>query len=418
VDTPTPTTTLSLYIKAGTRYENRHTLSCAQFLKRLAFKGTADKSAIRMVRDLEHLGSPFSADVSREYISYHIQGLNFTEKSDNVNLAIETETLRYILNPLLLEYEVEKARPILEKDANEAQKNHVYQAMEFTHAEGFKDTGLGQPLFPTRDAVAQVTPQLIHSHLKNFYYPGDRMLIIATGVKHGPLVSQLTPLFKNPQLKGKFHELSVLSPLKELPPLPQNTTFTGGNTIRIPQLGNSHLVISFPGLPGTHQDQVILSLLASILGKGNKDLIGPGDSTRTSPLNSLVNSNAWLHCAAAYNIGYSDAGLFAVHSVASPGNGSNHFSAVHKTILSTLGSVTEGNLAQAKRTVKNQFLRGITGCRFKLTEHILQKGTEPAQYLQLIDAVNLNDVKRVAKNLSSSPPLVVAVGDVNGVPKL
>jgi predicted Zn-dependent peptidase len=335
-----------------------------------------------------------------------------------VNLAIEAESLRYILNPLLLEYEIEAVRPILENDAAEAQGNHTIKAMEYTHSEAFKDTGLGQPLFPTPDTVSQVTPQLIHSHLKSFYYPGNRIVIIATGVKHAALVQQLTPLFKNPQLTGKFFELSGLSPLPELPPLPQNTTFSGGNTIRIPGIGNSHLVLSFPGLPATHQDQVIHSLLASILGHGNKELTGPGDSNRTSPLSTLVNSNSWLHSAAAFNIGYSDAGLFLVHSVASPGHGSNHFSAVHKTILSTLGSVTDANLAQAKRNVKNRFLRNIAACRFKLVEHILQKGSEPEQYLQSIDAVNLNDVKRVAKSLSSSQPLVVAAGDVTGVPKL
>jgi predicted Zn-dependent peptidase len=128
VDTPTPTTTLSLFIKAGTRYENRNTLSCAQFLKRLAFKGTSEKSTIRLIRDLEHIGSYFSADVSREYLSYHIKGLNYTDRTNSVNLAIEAESLRYIMNPLLLEYEIEAVRPILENDAAEAQGKSHHQS--------------------------------------------------------------------------------------------------------------------------------------------------------------------------------------------------------------------------------------------------------------------------------------------------
>jgi len=317
-----------------------------------------------------------------------------------------------------LEYEVEQVRSIVENDVAEADSNHAIKAMEYTHAETFKDTGLGQPLFPSAYAVSNVTSQKIHSHLKNYFYPGDRMLIIGTGLNHDKLVKHLTPLFSNPQLNGKYLELTGLSPLQDVPPIPQNNSFSGGNTVRIPAGGNSHIVISFPGLSGTHNDQVILSLLACIFGKGNKELIGPGDSHKTSPLSNVVNSNPWLHCAGAYNIGYSDAGLFLVHSVASPGYGSSHFSAIHKTIISTLGSISEANLTQAKKTLKNQFLRNITACRFTLTEHILQKGSEPPQYLQSIDAVNLNDVKRVAKSLSNIQPLVVAVGDVAGVPKL
>jgi predicted Zn-dependent peptidase len=350
-------------------------------------------------------------------MGYHIKGLRFSDKEVSDNLAIETESLRYILNPLLLEYEIERVRPLLENDVVEADANHAIKTMEYTHSEAFKDTGLGQPLFPTAHAVANITPQRIHSHLKNFYFPGDRMLIIATGVKHSSLVKQLTPLFTNPQLNGKFSELAAHSPLQELPPIPQNNTFSGGNTIRIPGGGNSHIVFSFPGLSSTHPDQVILSLLACILGKGNKILAGDYDS-KTSPLHTVVTSNPWLHSAEAFNIGYSDAGLFVVRSVASPGYGSAHFAAIHKTIVSTLGSVTETTLSQAKKTLKNRFLRNITACRFNLAQHILQKGSEPAEYLQSIDSVKLIDVTRVTKSLSTSQPLVVAVGDVTGIPKL
>jgi len=74
-------------------------------------------------------------------------------------------------------------------------------------------------------------------------------------------------------------------------------------------------------------------------------------------------------------------------------------------------------LDQAKRYLKNLFSRNIAD-RFKLAEHILVYGSDPVQYLQSIDAVNLNDVQRVAKSLSSSQPVLVAVGDVTGVPKL
>jgi len=418
VDTPTPTTTLSLFVKAGSRYENRQTLNSAHFLKRLAFKGTHEKSAIRLIRDLEHIGSTFSAEASREYLSYRIQGLRFSESADSVNLSIEAETLRCLLNPLLLEYELERVRPIVDHDVSVAENCRRTKAFELTHAEAFKDTGLGNPLYPTSYGVSGITPQKLHAHVKNFFYPGDRVVIVATGVNHSVLVKHLTPLFTNPQLQGKYYELKNLPPLSQVPPTPQKSSFNGGSTLRIAAGGNSHIVLSFGGVSASHQDQVALALLASILGKGSKELTGPGDAQKSSPLNNVVSSNSWLRSAEAFSLPYSDAGLFGVYSVASEGNGAAAFSAIHQVVTNTLSGVTESLLDQAKRYLKIQVLRNIGGDRFKLAEHIMVYDSDPLQYLQAIDAVKINDVQRVAKSLSSSKPILVAVGDVTGIPKL
>jgi len=132
----------------------------------------------------------------------------------------------------------------------------------------------------------------------------------------------------------------------------------------------------------------------------------------------VVNSNSWLRSAEAFSLPYSDAGLFGVYSVASEGNGAAAFSAIHQVVTNTLSGVTESLLDQAKRYLKIQVLRNIGGDRFKLAEHIMAYDSDPLQYLQAIDAVKINDVQRVAKSLSSSKPILVAVGDVTGIPKL
>jgi len=89
---------------------------------------------------------------------------------------------------------------------------------------------------------------------------------------------------------------------------------------------------------------------------------------------------------------------------------------IQKTIAATLSGISQGNVDQAKRTLKHQFLRTILADRFSLAEHIMVTRKDPLQHLKEIDAINLGDVQKVAKNLASSKPLLVAVGDVTGVP--
>jgi predicted Zn-dependent peptidase len=416
VNTPHTTNTLSLFVKAGSRYETRLTQSSAYVLKRLAFKGTAEKSAIRMVRDLEHIGSSFSSHVSRDHISYHIRGLRLTEKQD-VNLAIQCESLRYLLNPLLLEYELEGVKTILEDDVVKAQDPKI-KAIEHAHFEAFRDSGLGQPLYPMAHAVSEITTQKLHRHITNTFYPGERILIVATGVEHDVLISKLKPLFTNPSLKGKFSELQGLKPLPVETPTPQNSTYHGHNSVRLPGGGDSHIAIAFPGFAITHKSKIALSVLGHIIGRGSQELEGPGDSQRNSRLYEAVSKNNFIKSAETFNLGYSDAGLFGVYSVSNEGTASNHFSVIYNLITGVSKNISDSELQVARKALKTKFLRKFASDDFILAAYVAKTEKEPSQLLSEIDAVQLEDVKKLASDLATVKPVVVAVGDVFGVPKL
>jgi len=416
VDTPSTTTTLSVFVKAGTRYETRQTIHSAAFLKYLAYKGTHEKSAIRLYRDLEFIGASLYADFTRDYIVYHIHGLRLPEKS--VNLDIMAETLRYVLNPLLLEYEIERVRPIVSRDAERFSSDPKTKLLELLHAEAFRDSGLGQQHVPTSAAVNSITNQLIHVHVKNNYYPGDRMTIVGTGIEHVNLVEKLKPLFSNPTLKGKFHELRAFPFIEEEPPTLQTTNFIEGGAIRLADSGNTHVMLGFPGMTVNHKDAIAGSILSEIIGGGILNPAGPGDVRYSSRLHSEVvkkGKNWWVEEISASHIPYSDAGIFVVYASAAPGHGKELVTSIVDVLKSL--SINEEDLALGQRVVKNKFLRGLSD-KFSLAEHLATVGNSSSEYLKAVDNVGLGDLKRVAKTVLGARPVVAAVGDVRGVPKL
>jgi hypothetical protein len=65
---PAPqTSSIGLFVKAGSRYDSLPGLSCA--LQRIAFASTQHRSAIKLARDVEDAGGSVSAKAGREVVS-------------------------------------------------------------------------------------------------------------------------------------------------------------------------------------------------------------------------------------------------------------------------------------------------------------------------------------------------------------
>lgn len=70
-----PVSALGLFVAAGSRHETPYSAGVSHMLEHLAFKGSANGSKFRMVRDMERTGAAFAAAASREALSYTVEGL-------------------------------------------------------------------------------------------------------------------------------------------------------------------------------------------------------------------------------------------------------------------------------------------------------------------------------------------------------
>jgi len=117
-----------------------------------------------------------------------------------------------------------------------------------------------------------------------------------------------------------------------------------------------------------------------------------------------------------FHLPYSDAGIFVVYASAAPGHGKALVTSIVDVVNSL--SLNEEDLARGQRAVKNKFLRGLVSDRFNLAEHLATVGNSSTEFLNQVDNVKLGDLKRVAKTVLGGHPVVAAVGDVRGIPKL
>jgi len=381
-----PVSTLSLYIKAGSRYENYSTFGSTHFLKHLAFKGTRHKSAIRLVRDLEDIGASFHTEIGRESIGYHLQ--NFQEKK-NDNVQLLSETLRYILEPNLHEYEIETVKKIIDRETSTLSNDPPTTLIETLHSEAFPDFGLGNRLFVNPSVISSVDPLSVAKHVKATFFGDNRIAIIGTGIDHQVLLKTLEPLFSN---------LPKFLPIEGLPN-EDKTIFSGGKVIRLNGPSDqTHVAIGFPGAAITHKDYSTVLVLKEILENNSAKL----------------HENPWILHSKFFNFSYSDAGLFGIYVNANPGHGEEVLKALHKEITN-LHNLKEDVLEGAKNAVKVKILKSFSEDRFNFVNNIYEEVVHEVNGYSSVDKVNSAGFNNFVQSVSNSKPVVVAAGNVRGI---
>lgn len=432
-NTPQTLASMSLFVRAGSRYEHADDAGSSHFLKRYAFKNTEKKYFLQLVRDVDVRGSEFNSAVSRENVSYHVTGLNnFAE-----NMA---ETLGAVAEPLIEEYIVDRVRSEVAQEIAAAQGDTRAVLLDALHREAFRDQQLANSVVCPPYQVQRISDHNLRKHTSTYYTP-DRFTVVATGTDLATLKGLVEKNFKPTDLRAMVREYlgagledDIVGPLKAArqPLVATGVKFVGGSELRLPNAGNAHIALGFQGVGYNAgvKEVAAAAVLQNILGgfSSRSSVYGRGlnpGSVRQSRLGqNVVAANAdWVHQAAAVHVPYVDAGLLTVYGEAEKGKAAALVEALLKQIQS-LDKVSDEEVLRGKAQAKGALLKSLDGNREALAEFFAtqsQAGVaplSPAQFLKQIDAVSTADVQAAARRVLANKPVVAATGDVAGLPRL
>jgi predicted Zn-dependent peptidase len=404
----TPYYTLSLFVNSGTRAETPKYSGSSHFLKFFAFRDSYKKLGIKMIREPESLGCTFSSAFTRETNEYHLSGM-----ATPSILETMIDNLTGAVDPLMDEWDFEEvSRQWVQPEAKRLQECPYTQAFEALHREAFRNQGLGLPLFCPMYQLHHLNNEYVRIfHYRNF--TTDRVTIVGNGVDHNELVDYVQDYFNN-----------VRRPEKPTPL--EKAKYVGGGEVRIPGHANVHLIIAFEGEGYTSDHWLAANVLQQALGGGNlSSRFKPGNGRTTRIFRDVVLPNSdWLLQANAFHLAYSDVGLFGMYAEAKPGNAAKTFDTVWKTLKSLKNArPTEEEVARARLLLKSNFMMSIEDSRLQLAEHLRIQSVRgqiagPHQFLEAVDNVKTADVHKVLDKILSSKPIVVAAGDIWGLPRL
>jgi len=401
ISSTNPIASLGVYITAGSRSETRHDAGVTHFLKHLAFKSTTNRPAIQLTRDIEQLSATFSATAAREHILFEAQVLQ-----DNATPLISI--LGDLLHPRVLYHEVERQKPWVEEEVSHLSADPATTLIEIVHREAFRNHGLGQPLVAPEYNIHHVSHEHIYSFV-NAHYTTNNTVVVGVGLPHEELVEQVQQSFAG------------LTP-SNAPTKPEPSKYVGGEA-SVPAGGNTHIALAFEGVASKSQkDGAALAVLQHLLGGGAQNTRdGPGVGLQSRLNLNVVAPNASVQSALTFNIPYSDTGLFGFYAEVSADVPKTIESLVSE-IVSVLGEVDTTALTRAKQLLKTYILSASRSDVLHFVGEQAVGGASsiatPEQYAVSIDSISAEDVTRVARQVFSSAPTLVVLGDVSSVPSV
>jgi ubiquinol-cytochrome c reductase core subunit 2 len=394
IDAGQPTSSVTVVVKAGSRYET--TPGVAHCLKNFAFKSTAQGSALKTIREAELYGGVLSSALSREHLFLSAEFLRGDEDHFLELLAAVLSSTKFSPH----EYN-ELVLPTIQSDSMAALQDPRILALDVAHQLAFR-RGLGNSLFAS--AHSPVLAEQVRDYAHQAFAKSN-LAVFGTGISTDALTKAVGSAF------GSSSSASGSS-------LSGSATQYYGGEQRLPLDAHSSgahptMVIAFGSASAPTPE---LSVLSHLLGGTSGLKWAPG----VSPL-SLAADKIPGASAKAFALPYSDAGLFGV-VISAP------TSAGVKSLSTEVVGLIQGLQKEVK---EDELKRAVAKARFEAasateTKDGLLTTVVPqivgGKLKSLEDAfsgfsnVSTSSVAKAAEQLFKNKPTVVAVGDLHVLP--
>ncbi|GAN08207.1 ubiquinol-cytochrome C reductase complex core protein 2 precursor [Mucor ambiguus] len=388
---PGQTASLAVVVNGGARAESGSNAGVAHFLKNYGFKNNADRTAFRIAREAEIAGGVLSSNLSHESLVFSAELLK-----DDVELFAEILS-DVVTKQKFQEHEfIDVAHQTAAESIN-ALGNAEISAIEAAHHVAFR-TGLGNSIFAKR--TARVNNATVKSFAQSLFTSGN-VALVGTGVDHEILQNLAETYLNLPS--GK---LSL-----------EATKYFGGET-RIESVSNKgNYVLAFEGAALNSSEYAALQVLRQALG-------GEVNIKHTAGSGILAQTAAKFAEGTeikAFNLGYSDAGLFGVQVSASTAETGAAIAAAVEQLKAVAKGLSSDDFSRAVAQAKYAATAGFE-TRLDTLETLGAQALNSGKYTSATDAVSAfekvttSDVAQIAEKLFKSKPTSVALGDLTTLP--
>ncbi|KAL6551600.1 hypothetical protein OROGR_007754 [Orobanche gracilis] len=398
------TATVSVFIGAGSRFESEETRGAAHFLEHMIFRGTNWRTAVGLEQEIENMGGHLNAYTSREQTTYYVNAMD-TDVPRALDILSDI-----VQNPTFDELKIFKERGVILREIEEVEGKKEEVIFDHLHATAFQHTPLGRTIVGSADNVQKIGRADLRNYLST-HYTAPRMLLQLVLLSMKEFVEQV---------KKSFTELSTDPTTASELVAREPATFTGSEVRMLDDdIPLAHFSIAFEGAPWKDPDSVALLIMQSMLGTWNKD--AGGGKHMGSELAQRVGINEIAESMMAFNISYTDTGLFGVYAVAKPDCLDDLAYAIMHEMTKLCYRVSETDVIRARNQLKSALLLHIDGTsslQKTLDARLLAYGRIPyPELFARIDAVNVSTVKRVANRLIFDRDLAIAaIEPIQGLP--
>ncbi|KAK0532751.1 ubiquinol-cytochrome c reductase core subunit 1 [Tilletia horrida] len=418
-DDGAPVTTVTVALKAGPRYESAP--GVAHALKSSFFKSTEKRSALALIREVELYGGVLSSSLSKEHL---LLTAEFLRGDDLRSLEYELTTLddfhhhapRYLRDffiPLLGEavsqasfrrHEFnEEVIPQVASEYEQAIGNPLILGFDQLTQTAFRHRGVGASLFtsPIHPVSHAQTVAFARSAIAK-----NNLVVLGSGIDSGKLANLVSKSFSNVSGSG-----SVTKSASAYKGGEQRVPFAAPHGVAADK---AHFFIGFEGA-ATGAAPELAVLRAHLGGESSVKW-----SSGLSPLAQLAAKDPSVQ-ASAFNLTFSDAGIFGAHVSAPSAKLTAAVKSVTAALKEAASKISSEDLKKAIAKAKYDAASSVesrAGSHEAVAGSLLESGKVATleDTFKALEGVSASSISSAAEKVLKSKPTTVAIGDVNVLP--
>ena len=379
--------TIMAMFPVGSRYEDKKISGASHFVEHMLFKGTKKRPThLEISRELDALGAEYNAFTSKDYTGYYV-------KTGEVNTEKAFDWLADIIfNSKLDAEEIGKEKGVIVEELRMYDDNPMMAVDNLFERAMFGDHPLGWDVGGTADTVRGVSRDDLWNYYRNYYLPGNMVLVVAGNINDKKLSKSLKQFeihktkTKNSGLKFNFEKF-----------IWKKQAFPLENRLLVSErkLDQAQVIIGFPGLSYNDPDRFAASVLLNILGGGMSSRLFV-EVREKRGLAYMVNA-----CAGAFR----DVGVATIQAGLDPSRLADAFKVIKTELIKiTKEPVSAKELEDSKNNIAGRTELAMEDSSaqaqwFAKQFWFADKIMTYEQVTKKIKEVSAADVKRLAKKL-------------------
>lgn len=381
--------TVGVWISAGCKNENADNNGISHFIEHIVFKGSEKRSGLDIAEGMDEIGASVNAYTTKEYTFFYTRALDYRI------LSAADILFDMLTSPRLDEKDIETEKGVIYEEISMCEDDPSDVCYELNEHVLFAGDNLSREILGSAETVKGITKEKISAYMKDFYAGENIVIGVGGSFDEDEMLAKIKEYFSALPEKGRDANYA------ELP-------FNGGFALKQMPTEQTHIMLTFPGVPISHVDLYALQVCSFILGMGTSSLL---NQRIREQLGLVYGIDCWLGR-------YVHGGYTAVSMSLVPKSEKKAIEETVRIILDFPKELTERKVEIAKEKLISSLImsREQPQSKFSAVGYntlLLGRVIEDDDIIRDIKKVSLDDVKRVHKKyFTFENMLFTAVGKV------
>lgn len=368
---------LGVWVNVGSRNDPPKNRGIAHFTEHMLFKGTPQRSAMQIAKEIDALGGHLNAQTAKEYTVY------YTKVLDEHLFKAADILLDLFLNAEINSDELEKEKKVVLQEIHMTEDTPDDYINDLFAEAYFHETSLGSSILGTIDHVGSFTRENIIDFLSASYAPQEIIIAASGSLQHQALVDFAAPLFERQSPRKGRYEEKIRFPLG------------GGKKIYARDIEQVHITIGTTGSTMNDERRWAYIVLNTMLGGSMSSMLFQKAREELGLVYSIY----------SYLSAYRDCGVLAVYSASTPENVNKTLEVISKEMVRLKkGDLSDIKLDDVKAQIKGNLLlsrESTVNTMSSMAKNEMYYGREVTveEVIEKIRAVSLDEIVELANEI-------------------